>query len=193
MKAGFMTLLLSSIGLLSAMKVVDATTLYKAESFQALTSDTRSYRVGDALTVLIVETSSASSEADSTNSRDLSLAGSANGVVHQNLLDAELKRSITATGQTNRMGSLQAQISARVQSVAANGDLFVQGKQQITVNSETQTISVAGIVRPIDISSDNIVLSTRLTDADITYSGRGFVDRSQQEGLISRILSWIGL
>jgi flagellar L-ring protein precursor FlgH len=170
-----------------------AASLYKAGSYRPLTSDLRSYAVGDALTVLIVENSSAQSEADSTATRDLSIDGGSHGIVHQNAFGAELKRGSSGKGETNRTGSLQATVSVRVQEVAANGDLVVHGVQRITVNGETQTISVSGVARPVDISADNVVLSSRLTNADIRYTGKGFVDRSQREGWISRIFSWLGL
>jgi len=74
-----------------------------------------------------------------------------------------------------------------VQSVATNGDLTIHGIQSITVNGETQRIEVSGVARPIDVSGDNVVLSTRLSGAVIDYSGKGFVDRSQREGIISRL------
>ncbi len=180
-------------GLSVSAEFASAASLYKQDAYQALTSDTRSFRVGDALTVMIVENSSAQSEADSSTTRDTGLSGNTNGILQQHSFGADAKHNFAGKGATNRTGSLQAQISVRVQEVAANGDLAVYGTQKITVNGETQTISVAGVVRPIDVSADNIVLSTRLTNADITYTGRGFVDRSQDESWISRLLSWLGL
>jgi flagellar L-ring protein precursor FlgH len=170
-----------------------AGSLYTADTYQALTSDTRSFRIGDALTVLIVENSSAQSEADSSVTRDTNLTGATNGIINQHGFGVDAKHSFTGKGATNRAGSLQAQISVRVQDVAANGDLAVYGTQKITINGEVQTISVAGVVRPIDVSADNVVLSTRLTNADITYTGRGFADRSQNESWISQLLTWLGL
>ena len=167
--------------------------LYHADTYQSLTSDTRSFRVGDALTVNIVEQSSAQSEADSTATRETTVSASPQDSIHQYTVGADLKRNSTGKGVTNRTGNLQAQISVRVQEVAANGDLAVYGIQKITINGEVQTISVSGVVRPIDVSSDNIVPSTRLTNADIVYTGRGFVDRNQDESWISRLLGWLGL
>lgn len=180
------------VGIASVTTAV-AGSLYKADSYQALTSDSRSFRIGDALTVLIVEASSAESRADSTATRDTSVSATARDSVRSPSVGLELRRDSTGRGDTTRTGNLQAQISVRVQNVAANGDLIVHGTQKITVNGETQMIAVAGIVRPIDVSSDNVVLSTRLTNAEITYSGRGFVDRSQSESWISRLLGVFGL
>ncbi len=167
--------------------------LYRADSYQPLTSDSRSFRVGDALTVMIVEQSSAQSEAGSTATRETDVSATPQDSLHQYTVGADIKRNSAGKGVTDRTGSLQAQISVRVQQVAANGDLAVYGIQKITINGELQTISVSGVVRPIDVSADNIVLSTRLTNADIVYTGRGFVDRNQSESWISRLLGWLGL
>ena len=87
----------------------------------------------------------------------------------------------------------RAEITTRVQSVSANGDLVIHGSQSIVLNGETQHIEVSGVARPIDVSADNVVLSTRLSNAEIEFSGKGFVDRSQREGFISRLLDALGL
>lgn len=172
---------------------VHATSLYHAETYSPLTSDSRSFKVGDALTVMIVEAASAESDAESSQNRALSINAGLQGSHTQNTVGASLNRQNDNTGTTTRNGKLQAQITTRVQSVSSNGDLVVHGVQAITVNGETQRIEVSGVARPIDVSSDNVVLSTRLSNAQIEYSGRGFVDRSQQENFISRLLDYIGL
>ncbi len=170
-----------------------ATSLYTPDQYQALATDTRSFRTCDALTVLIVETSTAESRAVSTASRETNVTGSLQDATKTINGGLDARRNSTGSGNTTRAGKLQAQISVRVQDVAANGDLAVYGSQKITINGETQTIAVSGVVRPIDVSSDNIVLSTRLSNADIVYNGRGFVDRNQQESWISRLLGLFGL
>lgn len=170
-----------------------ATSLYSPERYQSLATDTRSFRTGDALTVLIVEASTAESRADSTATRETSLSADVRDATNGVGVGADLRRNSTGRGNTSRAGKLQAQISVRVQDVATNGDLAVHGSQKITVNGETQTIAVSGVVRPIDVSSDNVVLSTRLSNAEIVYAGRGFVDRNQDESWISRLLGLFGL
>lgn len=170
-----------------------ATSLYSPERYQSLATDTRSFRTGDALTVLIVESSTAESRADSTATRETSLSADVRDATNGVGVGADLRRNSTGRGNTTRAGRLQAQISVRVQDVATNGDLAVHGSQKITVNGETQTIAVSGVVRPIDVSSDNVVLSTRLSNAEIVYAGRGFVNRNQDESWISRLLGLFGL
>ncbi|HZR33826.1 MAG TPA: flagellar basal body L-ring protein FlgH [Nevskia sp.] len=167
--------------------------LYHADTYSPLTSDTRSFKVGDALTVMIVEAASAETDAASSQSRDFKLTAGLQGSHTQNTVGASLNRQGDNSGTTSRNGKLQAEITVRVQAVSANGDLVVHGGQSITVNGETQHIGVSGVVRPIDVSADNVVLSTRLSNAQIDYAGKGFVDRSQDEGFIARLFDFLGL
>ncbi|WP_029920464.1 flagellar basal body L-ring protein FlgH [Nevskia soli] len=170
-----------------------AASLYQPTSYQALTSDARSFRVGDALTVLVVETSTAQNQANSAATKETNASANVTNPTKQSTVGLDLKRSFNGQASTARSGTLQAEISVRVQDVASNGDLAVHGTQKITVNGDTQLIAVSGIVRPIDISSDNVVLSTRLTNAEIVYSGKGFTDRNQSESWISRLFGLLGL
>lgn len=182
-----------ALAALSLPGISAAASLYHADQYAPLTSDIRSFKVGDAVTVQIVESSNAQAQAQSTQSRDMNLSTTAQGSVTQHTAGLELQRKNDNSGATGRSGTLQAAISVRIQEVAANGDLVVRGTQTITVNGESQKIMVAGVVRPIDVSADNVVLSTRLTNAQIEYSGRGFVDASQREGWISRFFGMLGL
>jgi flagellar L-ring protein precursor FlgH len=170
-----------------------AASLYQANGYQSLTSDARSFRVGDALTVMVVETSTAQNQANSSAAKETNVSANVTSPAKQSAVGIDLKRSFTGQASTARSGTLQAEISVRVQDVAANGDLAVHGTQTIKVNGDTQLIAVSGIVRPIDISSDNVVLSTRLSNAEIIYSGKGFTDRNQSESWISRLFGLLGL
>lgn len=172
---------------------LQAASLYHTDQYAPLTSDIRSFKVGDAVTVQIVETSSAQSQAQSTAARDLNLSATLQGSISQHTAGVDLQRNINNSGSTGRSGTLTAEISVRIQEVAANGDLVVHGTQTITVNGESQKISVSGVVRPIDVSSDNVVQSTRLTNAQIEYVGKGFVNSSQRESWISRLFGMLGL
>ncbi len=167
--------------------------LYHPDAYAPLTSDYRAFKVGDAITVMIVESASAESDAESDTNRNLQITAGLQGSSTQHTAGASLSRQNTNNGTTTRNGSLQAEITARVQSIAANGDLAIHGTQSITVNGETQRIELSGVVRSIDVSAGNVVQSTRLSNASIEYSGKGFVDRSQSEGIISRVLDFFGL
>jgi len=72
-----------------------------------------------------------------------------------------------------------------------NGNLEIVGTREVTVNSEEQTIALSGIIRPRDISPDNIILSTYISDAKIAYSGSGIINDRQRPGWMARILDWV--
>ena len=73
------------------------------------------------------------------------------------------------------------------------GDLIVKGEQHITVNHEDQVITLQGVIRPEDVSADNSILSTRIANAKIIYTGQGSVTESQKHGFIYKFLSFLGL
>ena len=183
----------AALMLLPLCGVASAADLYRTETYVPLTADTRSFRAGDALTVVIVESSTAESDAASSRSRDFKLTGAVQGTTIRHGAGLSLDRQDDNSGSTDRSGNLQAVITARIQSVAPNGDLSLHGVQSITVNGEAQRIELSGVVRPIDVSSNNVVLSTRISNAVIDYSGKGFVDRSQRQGIISRLFDYLGL
>jgi len=193
MKVLIASLVFAGLTVLVPVGAAQAASLYHGESFSPLTSDYRSFKVGDALTVMIVESASAESDADSSQSRDFKVTGGLQGSHTQNTAGVSLSRQGDNTGTTTRNGKVQAEITVRIQSISANGDVVVHGTQSITVNGETQRIEVSGVARPIDISADNVVLSTRLSNAQIEFSGKGFVDRSQRQGIIARFLDALGL
>ena len=72
-----------------------------------------------------------------------------------------------------------------------NGNLFIRGTRQVQVNNENQFIRVEGLVRPEDISSSNIVLSTFVAEAKIELFGQGVVSDKQQVGWLTRILDYV--
>ncbi len=79
-------------------------------------------------------------------------------------------------------------MSARIIQVLPNGNLVLRGSQEILVNNEKQYITIQGVVRPVDIGTDNTVLSTYIADARIDYTGEGDLSRKQREGWLSRFI-----
>lgn len=163
---------------------------------RSLFADQKANRSGDAVTILIVEVSSASNDAKTSSSREsnLSLTGSmktgssagtdlSGGVGLGNQFKGE--------GSTASNGSVRAKISARVDSVLANGNLMVSGNRTITVNGEEQTIKISGVVRPSDIQADNSVYSFNISDAVIVFEGSGIVSRAQGPGWLTKLLHWL--
>jgi flagellar L-ring protein precursor FlgH len=182
--------------------------LWQEENGRAyLYEDMRAMRVGDILTIKIVENHKGSKSADTSAERDStiqnSLAGSAIGYVgipgfrlgaeaRRGLgIDASSSNKFGGKGATNREGTLTGTISVVVMEVLPNGDLRVEGRREVTVNSEKQLMSIAGIVRRVDVNTKNTVLSSAIADAKIEYSGLGVLDDVQRPGWLVRILDWI--
>lgn len=182
------------LGLLLWASAAAPDSLFDESTYRSLASDHRALDVGDNLTVLIVENASATATADTRTAKSGALAGSVSDT--QGLEAAaglELSEDFRGNGSIQRTGKLLAQITVTVQSVGRNGDLVVQGDQVIEVNNEKQRIALAGRVRPQDIAPNNTVLSTRLSDAHISYIGKGILGEKQRPGILWRFLDWLGI
>jgi flagellar L-ring protein precursor FlgH len=150
-----------------------------------------------------VESSSASKRAATDTSRESSVdAGIESILGYENqlekkygnlemeqLLKAKLSNNFDGNAQTNRSGELTASITARIIEILPSGNFVIEGRREVQVNHETEFILISGIIRPEDISRDNIVLSTFISDARIVYSGRGVVDDLQYPGWFTRLLN----
>ena len=109
----------------------------------------------------------------------------------RDLLDATAENSHTGSGATSREGSLVASITVMVREVLPNGNLVVQGSREVVVNHEEQFMTVTGIVRPLDVSRDNVVLSTQIAEARITFGGVGVVADKQRSGMGIWFFDWL--
>ena len=171
----------------------EADNLYAKTTWAALASDRPASRVGDSLTVVIDETSTASNSARSGAKKTSHLGAQLAGAGANGSPSLDLGSGFDGSGQTQRVHKMLAQISVVVDAVLPNGDLHVTGAQALKINGERTNIKVAGRVRPADIDNDNSVLSTRLADATIIYDGTGFIDGNVRPGLLSRLFTWLGL
>ena len=86
---------------------------------------------------------------------------------------------------------MTGRISARVVKILSNGNLYIEGKRQLTINAEDQYLIVSGVVRPEDISIENTVASYSISDAKIHYAGKGVVDDKLRPGWLTRLVDWV--
>lgn len=182
--------------------------LWQEENGRAyLYEDLRAMRVGDIITIKIAEKHKGSKSADTSAERDSTISNSLSGGAMGYLgipgirlgaeatrglgIDASAKNKFGGKGATNREDTLTGTISAIVTQVMPNGDLRVEGRREVTVNSERQIMVIGGVVRRVDVDTKNTVQSTAIADAKIEYSGLGVVDDVQRPGWLVRILDWI--
>ncbi len=95
--------------------------------------------------------------------------------------------------ETNRNGKIKASLTVQIKTVLPNNTYLVEGVQSIRINGERQTILLSGIVRQEDITQQNTILSTRISNAQITYDGHGTVSDAQDRNYIYKVLSFVGL
>jgi flagellar L-ring protein precursor FlgH len=141
----------------------------------------------------VIENASASASADTSTEKSAGIGLGVSGPGTSKNASADLSEQFNGKGRIQRSGRLLAQLTVNVVGMESNGDLVIAGDQQIEVNEERQHIRLAGRVRPVDIDDGNTVLSSRIADARITYIGDGILGEKQRPGILSRILSWLGL
>jgi flagellar L-ring protein precursor FlgH len=165
-------------------------------SQRSLFSDYKAARVGDAITILVVESSRASNEAETQAGRESEIGlgasgGVGSGSVPNTDMDLSTGNQFKGSGSTKTYGMVKTKISARVDSVLANGNLRINGSRRIVINGEEQTMKVNGIVRVSDIQADNTVYSYNISDADIEFEGSGMIERSQSPGWLTKLFHWL--
>lgn len=171
-----------------------ATSLYDERTYRPLTADHKAHRVGDVLTVQVFENSSASTTADTGTRRKNSLnAELTHGARRGTETGIGVNGDFDGGGRTQRTNRVLITLSVTVQEVLPNGDLRVAGEQMLLINEEQQRVTLEGRVRPQDVTDGNVVLSTRLADARITYMGEGEVSERQQRAWWRKLLDWMGM
>lgn len=163
-----------------------------------LFNDLKAGRVGDVVTVRIVENSKGNKNASTKTEKDSSVSASISallGIPSNTLANttvgAESSEKHDGSGSTSRSSQLTAVIAAKVIDVLPNGNLFIDGKREVVVNNETQILSLNGIIRPEDIGPNNTILSTYIADAKITYTGSGVVGDKQRVGWLVRLIDLV--
>jgi flagellar L-ring protein precursor FlgH len=179
--------------------------IFDARTHNSLYEDYRARRVGDILTVNLQETTTAEKESETTVSKSNS-----NSITNPTILGATPEFSLpgflplsstnnnnlgtslssssnfSGSGDSDQSNTLTGSISVSVVEVLPNGNLVVRGEKVMTLNQGNEYIRIAGIISPRDIQSDNSIPSTRIADAQISYTGDGATNDANVMGWLSR-------
>jgi flagellar L-ring protein precursor FlgH len=161
------------------------------DGYAALYEGQRARRIGDPLTIVLVERTSASKSASSKldSGGGFSLTPPTTGALNLfNKSDATASgnRNFNGTGTADQANALSGEISVTVAEVYPNGTMLVQGQKRVTLNRGDEFVQIKGIIRTADIDAYNRVPSTRVADARIAYTGKGDVARASRQGWLSR-------
>lgn len=168
----------------------------------ALFEDQKARRIGDVLTILLVERTDASKKTSVSTNKDnsleignptifgrpLSVGGTGVGA-----FGLDSNRAFSGNGEASQGNKLEGSVSVTVAEVLANGSLVVRGEKNLSLTQGSERVAIEGIVRPADISPANTVSSDRVADARISYSGKGDLANTGEPGWLSRFFnsSWM--
>jgi len=183
--------MLASLAPIASAQIADS--LVDPATYRSLAADQRAYRVGDVITVYVLEATRAKSQAATDAGSNTAISAGLDSPSTNWNASVGINGASGGSGQTTRVGELRAQISAQVTGVSPDGTLRIEGTQLLTVNGERQKIRVGGLVRPQDIAADNTVLSNRIANADLELVGVGVVSESQRQGVLYRLFKWLRL
>ncbi len=170
-----------------------AVPLVDLESGRSLVTDLKAHRVGDVITIVITESSTANATAKTDANNKTEISGGP-GLGFLDLLSTwgiESENKYKGDGRTTRTGDLQAEITARIVEELPNGDFRLAGQRMVDINGERQLIEVTGLCRARDIQADNTIMSTYIADARIGYTGSGLVNAASEPGLITKLINWL--
>jgi flagellar L-ring protein FlgH len=160
-------------------------------------SVSKSFRMGDLITIIILETTSAVQKAGTDTNANDSLSVSLDhtisrlGIDPSNYLRGAGGNTYKGLGATTRTSNVTAKIAAVVVKILPNGNLMIAGEHRVEVNDETQTIKISGMVRPKDVTLQNTVYSYQVAGADVSVKGKGVVGDAENPGVFTRFFNWI--
>jgi flagellar L-ring protein precursor FlgH len=163
----------------------------------SLFTDIKAHQVGDVLTVRIYEDAKAANGSQTNVTKEGSFETSGGpGVGTLDFIPlfgaaGENKNEYKGTGNNARSGNLKARMTVQVVAIKNNGDLVIEGNRAVTINNDTETLTLTGTVRPQDVGSDNSVDSYNIANAQIAYRGKGPASTGARPGILMRFLNWI--
>jgi flagellar L-ring protein precursor FlgH len=168
-----------------------------SSQFADLGRDLKASQVNDLVTIVVSESASAVSTGATKTQRKSSATNTVAALAGitkttgplANLANMAGNQQLDGSGTTSRQTTITTTMSARVTRVLPNGYLMLEGSKLVQVNSEHQTVTVRGVVRPADLASDNSVPSNRLAQMEVRLDGKGVVgDAIRRPNILYRLL-----
>lgn len=172
--------------------------IYQAGYDTRLFEDQTAKRVGDILTIKLLEKTQARKADDLNTKKDTSMSvtaptlwsmGASLLMGHDLETSMESTKEFKGTGAADQSNSLSGNISVTVVELLPNGNLSVRGEKRVTLNQGDEFIRLSGIVRPVDITSSNIITSDKVADVTIMYVGEGAMADASKMGWLARMVN----
>jgi flagellar L-ring protein precursor FlgH len=162
-----------------------------------LLEDLKPRRIGDMLTVVLEEQTDAEKKAETDTAKKTGVNISGTTLLGDQVTrdgqaivtDLQSDHSFDGGGESTQSNSLTGSVTVTVVDVLVNGNLSVQGEKWIHINQGEEYVRLRGIVRPIDINSDNTISSVRIANAQIQYSGDSTLDDSNEMGWLAKFFN----
>ena len=176
-----------------------------SDSSSSLFEDDRAKRVGDIINIVVDERSDATRDAaTSTSSQSETSFGVTSflgalaklkkinpDIDTEKLLAAASQAEFDGKGKTTRSGKISAVLGARIKQVLPNGDFFIEGSKVLLLNDEESFLYMSGVIRPFDIQPDNSINSSRMSDVELEFTGRGVISDRQSPGWLARVFDHV--
>jgi len=179
-----------------------ATSLFDEEGCDLISVD-RASKIGDIVTIVILESTSATNKASTETAKKLNTDGE---LTVEGFLQwiADLPPTISpiedltftpsedfsGEGKVSTSGAFQTRITAMIKEILPNGNLLIEGQRSITIAKDSAELTIIGVIDPDDIANDNTILSSKIAELEILYEGEGIIADRQHDGILSRIFNF---
>ena len=181
--------------------IVNATTngsIYQVSNNRFFFEDIRARRVGDVINVILDERTDATKRATTSANKGTTIGlpsptlfgGNATARGREILAnDISASTEFAGTADSSQSNRLNGSVAVVVDQVLSNGNLRIRGQKRLTLNQGSEVVQVSGLIRPVDITPQNTILSNQIADASITYGGSGLLADSNRAGWMTRLFT----
>jgi len=176
-----------------------------SEAAPGFLQDTRAVRTGDIVLINIDEQANATGDAATQLAKSTTKSTGVTALLGlvpalkklspnldpTNLLQLMSQSNFSGSGQTSRNGQLSGFVAVRVRKQMPNGDLYVEGTKVVMINNEEYHLYVSGVIRPADVAQDNSVVSSKVADAEVEFTGRGDMADTIDRGWLTKLIDWL--